>query len=132
MLLHMLPFKLQFKPGVAVYEQVIYAVEKAMVVGQFRPGDRFPSVRQLSQELRIHPNTAQKIVSYLTQAGLLHVQPGVGTIIATRPEGLPEQKQALLGSEAERLVVEARKLGLTLQQVTSAIEKQWKKTEFKQ
>ncbi len=81
----MFPFRVEIKPGAPVYEQVIYAVRKAVLKGQFAPGDRFPSVRQLSQELRINPNTAHKIVALLAAEGLLAVQPGLGTVVRRPP-----------------------------------------------
>ena len=78
----MLPFAVQFKPGQPVYEQVIFAVHKALVTGQLKSGDAFPSVRALSKELKINPNTALKVVAHLKQDGLLVVQPGRGTFIS--------------------------------------------------
>ena len=56
----MIPFRLSFEPGVSLYEQVVYAAKKAVIAGQMRPGDPFPSVRALSKELKINPNTAHK------------------------------------------------------------------------
>ena len=53
-----IPFRLSFQPGVALYEQVVYAARKAVISGQMRPGDAFPSVRALSAALKINPNTA--------------------------------------------------------------------------
>ena len=78
----MLPFSVRFKAGEPVYTQVVYAAVRAMVSGQLRMGDVFPSVRALSQELRINPNTAQKVIGALKEKGLLEVQPGVGTLVA--------------------------------------------------
>ena len=52
------------------------AVERALVSGQLRAGDPFPSVRALSQELRINPNTAHRIVGTLVRDGLLEVRYG--------------------------------------------------------
>ena len=46
-----IPFRLTFQPGVSIYEQVVYAAKKAMIAGQMRPGDAFPSVRALSTQL---------------------------------------------------------------------------------
>ena len=48
----MLPFSIDIRPGLPIAEQVLFAVKKAVVTGQMRPGDKFPSVRLLSQELR--------------------------------------------------------------------------------
>jgi len=58
-----IPLRINFRPGVSLFEQVVYASKKAMVSGQLHPGDPFPSVRALSKELKINPNTAHKIVA---------------------------------------------------------------------
>ena len=123
----MFPFRVQIKPGLPVYEQVIYAVRKAVLKGQLPPGSRFPSVRQLSQELRINPNTAHKIVAHLTSEGLLQVQPGIGTVVQKQPRASSEDKSALLKEDLERLVVEAKGLSITLSEVTRALEQHWEK-----
>ena len=82
----MIPFRVHFRPGVSLYEQVVYAAKKAVISGQLRPGDPFPSVRTLSKELKINPNTAHKVVMHLVTAGLLATRPGVGTVVAVLPE----------------------------------------------
>jgi GntR family transcriptional regulator len=120
-----LPFSVSFKPGLSVHEQVVYAVKKACVAGQLLPGDPFPSVRSLSQDLRINPNTAHKVVGTLVAEGLLEVRPGIGTVVARAPAATRGQRRALLGQETERLVVEARKLSLDLQEVLDAVKDRW-------
>ena len=65
----MLPFTVELQTGASVYEQLVYAVQRAIVSNQLSPGDRFPSIRTLSQELRINPNTAQKVVTRLVDQG---------------------------------------------------------------
>jgi GntR family transcriptional regulator len=123
-----LPFTIALKPGVPIYEQVIYAVTRAIVTGQLRPGDGFPSVRALSQELRINPNTSHKIVAALVEAGLLAVRPGIGTVIAEGRLTDAAARRVLLEDEAERLVVDARRDGLSLTDILSAIRRHWAKT----
>ena len=123
----MLPFQVTFKAGEPVSGQIVYAVKKAVVSGQLKPGDRFPSVRQLSQELKINPNTAHKVVASLTDDGLLEVHPGIGTVVAEAPKPSREDRKALLSDEVERLVVEALNLSLELDDVTQAVAQTWKK-----
>jgi len=122
-----LPFQLQFKPGQTVYGQVVYAAKKAVVSGLLRPGDRFPSVRQLSQELKINPNTAHKVVAALIEDGLLEVLPGIGTVVAKSQAPSRADRRALLSTEVERVVVEALKLELGLEDVTSAVTQTWQR-----
>jgi GntR family transcriptional regulator len=123
----MLPFTVQFKSGQPVYEQVIFAVHKALVTGQMKVGDPFPSVRALSRALKINPNTALKVVAHLKQDGLLVVEPGRGTFIGERLVATEEDREALLGASVEALVVEARKLHLTLDEVIGAVRSKWEK-----
>src|SRR6185295_20138732 len=97
----MLPFSISLKPGLPVAEQILFAVKKAVVGGQLRPGDRFPSVRVLSQELRINPNTAHKVVAALVNEGVLVTTPAVGSIVAVRELGGRKERADLLGAEVE-------------------------------
>jgi GntR family transcriptional regulator len=124
-----IPFRLTFRPGASLYEQVIFAVKKALVAGQMRPGDTFPSVRLLSKELKINPNTAHKIVSHLLLEGVLEVRPGIGTVVAEPRPAQPGERTRLLETELEQLVVEARHLGLELSDVTGALARHWARLE---
>ena len=123
----MIPFRVDFRPGIPLYEQVVYAAKKAMISGQMRPGDPFPSVRILSKELKINPNTAHKVVVHLVTAGLLDTRPGIGTVVAELPEGRKIERTQLLGYEIEQLAVEAKKLGIPLEEIVASISEHWKK-----
>ena len=123
----MIPFRLSFEPGKSLYEQVVYAVKKAIVSGQMRPGDSFPSVRVLSRDLKINPNTAHKVVTSLIAEGLLEVHSGIGTVVTKSPASTAAERANLLNQELEQLVVEARKLGLELSDVETALAQHWKR-----
>jgi len=122
-----IPFRVQFRPGLSLFEQVVYASKKAMVAGQLRPGDAYPSVRALSKDLKINPNTAAKIVAYLVNEGLLESRPGVGTVVATAPDPSRKERTQLLGQEIEEIVVEAKRLGIGLDEILDAISDHWKR-----
>jgi GntR family transcriptional regulator len=89
-----------------------------------RPGDSFPSVRTLSKALKINPNTAHKVVGLLLSERLLEVRPGIGTVVAV-PGSSAADRGNLLRRDLEQLVVDARKLGLTLDEVTGAVASHW-------
>jgi len=120
-----IPFRVTFRPGVPIHEQVCYAATKAVVSGQMRPGDPFPSVRALSKELKINPNTAHKVVGALIDDGLLEVIPGIGTLVARVPASSAAERSHLLDRQMEELVVEAVRLGLSVTDLNRAMEKHW-------
>jgi GntR family transcriptional regulator len=123
----MIPFRLAFQPGVSLCDQVVYAVKRAVVAGKMRPGDPFPSVRTLSKELKINPNTAHKAVTQLVREGLLEVQVGQGTVVAALPTPCATERSRLLREEMEQLVVEAKKLGMELDDLLSGVSRYWRR-----
>jgi len=124
-----IPFRLSFQPGVALYEQVVYAARKAVISGQMRPGDPFPSVRALSTALKINPNTAHKAIAHLVNEGLIEVRPGTGTVVAQPARSTAAERTHLLDHDLEHLVVEARKLGLKVDDVVSALASHWSRLD---
>ena len=123
----MLPFSITLRPGLPVAEQILFAVRKAVVTRQLRPGDKFPSVRALSRELKVNPNTAHKVVAALVAEGVLLTTPAVGSIVAGREPGGRKERAELLGAEVEWLVVAAKQLGLELADVQGALAAHWRK-----
>jgi GntR family transcriptional regulator len=122
-----LPFSIDLKPGLPISEQVVFAVKKAVIKGQLLPGASFPSVRILSEELKINRNTAHKVIADLVHEGVLITTPAVGSIIAKRETGESGERVKLLSADLERLAVEARKLGLSLSEIQVSLADQWKR-----
>lgn len=126
----MLPFLIQIEDGLPVSDQILQAVRKAMLTEQLAAGDEFPSVRTLSQELRISPTTAHKVVATLKDAGYLAVRPGIGMVVTT-PE-LPERDERLdhLQPLCVELLKEAQDLHLKFDDVVSALRRAADETSF--
>ena len=125
----MTPFKLDPKSGQSIFDQVVFSATKAMLGGVLKPGDAFPSVRALAKDLKIHPNTAHKVIQHLIQERWLVASPGRGTTVAEPPQARSGDRQRLLSQEVEQLVVEARRVGATLGEVQDSIETHWKSLE---
>jgi GntR family transcriptional regulator len=121
----MLPFAVTLTTGESPYRQVVYAATKAVLSGELAGGAPFPSVRELSQELKINPNTAHKVIAELIRAGMLEVRPGIGTVVSGGKRASAAERRALLSKEVEQLVVEAKRLGLTKDEVTNAVSARW-------
>jgi GntR family transcriptional regulator len=122
----MVPFTVKLNPGLSIFDQVCFAAIKSILAGEMKAGDAFPSVRTLALDLRIHPNTAHKVVQHLIQERWLIAQPGVGTVVAAPPKARAGDRKRLLEREVDMLVVEAVRVGATLDEVQHAIEHSWK------
>ena len=113
------------RPGESIFDQVVYAATKSFISGAFLPGQAFPSVRTLASDLKIHPNTAHKVIQHLIQERFLEVRPGVGTVVAPSPAARSGDKKRLLEHEVEQLVVQAKRIGIGLPEVFNGIESHW-------
>ena len=120
------PFKINLTPGKSIFDQIVFAATKAILGGALRAGESFPSVRTLASDLKIHPNTAHKVIQHLIQERWLEVRPGIGTVVAEAPKARAGDRQRLLKEEVERLVVEAKRVGADLDEVIDAIKAGWK------
>lgn len=103
----------------------MFSATKAILAGVLREGEAFPSVRDISEALRIHPNTAQKIVAELVREGFLTMRPGIGTFVNRPPVSDRASRGHLLDELLEESVVEARRQGWSVGELLAAIEEQW-------
>lgn len=98
------------------------------MTGQMMPGDEFPSVRVLSQELRISPTTAHKVVALLKDAGYLASRPGIGMVVTAPERPSREQRLECLRPLCRQLAKEALEMDLTLEDVVEVLKRGFKET----
>ena len=120
-----LPFHVTFRPGEPPWREVYFAATRAILAGDMQAASAFPSVRELSQAFRLNTNTTHKVVAELVRDGLLRMKPGVGTVVTEAPRAPAAVRQRLLDEDVERLVVEARRLGLTQSEVVQGVQSKW-------
>ena len=123
----MLNFDTGLVAGRPASEQVIAAVHRAVAAGRMKPGDEFPSVRKLSAEVGINPNTAHKVVAALVADGVLEVLPGLGTRVAARRHSSAAQRARELTPPLAEIVVLAKRLGATSEELESLLRREWAK-----
>ena len=121
----MVPFKVKFNSSQSIFDQVCFAAIKSILAGELKAGEAFPSVRALALDLKIHPNTAHKVVQHLIQERWLLAHPGVGTVVTQPPKARPGDRKRLLEDEVEKLVVEAMRVGAGLGEVQQAVRDTW-------
>ena len=94
---------------VPIYEQIINNVKEFAFVGLFKPDEQIPSIRQLTQQLGINPNTIQKAYAELERQGIIYTLAGRGAFISGKTEKLIELKRGEILRNIETAVFEAKK-----------------------
>lgn len=65
-----------------IYEQVKFGLRRLILTGVLNPDDKMPSVRELSSQLAINPNTVQRAYRELEAEGYIYSVPGKGSFVA--------------------------------------------------
>ena len=60
--------------GRPIYAQLVERIQRKIVSGQYRPGEKLPSVRDLATVAAVNPNTMQKAFAELERSGLIVTQ----------------------------------------------------------
>ncbi len=116
-------FRIDGMSRTPVYEQIIEQVEKLVSLGIMNAGDQLPSVRSLSIELSVNPNTIQKAYSELDARGIARSVPGKGCFIAETAGAAIHNAGKKKLAELSELVRELCLSGVSMEEIKAAVEK---------
>lgn len=106
-------FRLDTASGLPVYRQIIQQIEHAILSGRLAPGDRLPTIRALSVELKVNPNTIQKAYAELELRGIVSTQVGSGTFVADAPiDSAEDELLSRIEERVGRFVKDMEELGI--------------------
>ena len=112
-----------------IYLQIIERVQMDIVTGQYQPGDKLPSVRDLAQEAAVNPNTMQKALSELERSGLIYSQRTSGRFVTEDKELIHQMKKELAAAEVSAFVAHMKQLGITPEEIRQLLAKTMEEEE---
>jgi GntR family transcriptional regulator len=106
---------------VPIYEQIIEQTQRLIASGALKEGDQLPSVRVLSQELSVNPNTLQKAYSELERRGICVSAPGNGRFVTGGAARIVGESFLERLGEIKRISEELCVAGIAFEQVLEQI-----------
>jgi GntR family transcriptional regulator len=108
-----------------IFLQIAERLEDAILSGAFPEESRLPSTTEISAAYRINPATALKGVTLLVEEGIAYKQRGIGMFVCKGARSLIAEKRrnAFYSDFVLPLVSEAKKLGLSEQELTAMLER---------
>jgi len=104
-----------------MYEQIIDQLETFVLKGILKAGDQIPSVRNLSIQLSINPNTIQKAYSELDRMGIIYTVPGKGCFIAEEAIAILSKLKRSQIIELKRMVEDLALAGINKEEILKSI-----------
>lgn len=119
-------FLLNPKSKLPLYEQLVEQLRKQIVLGNAAPGSPLPSVRQLSVELGVNPNTIQKAYREMEQEGLIVSLPDRGSFVTSDVARMQERQRAAELANLEKALRLCREIGISYTSVQALTNKVYK------
>lgn len=118
-------FSIEPANGVAIYEQIVRQVKFAIAEGTLRPGQLLPSVRVLSRQLAINPNTINRAFQQLQTEGALESLRGRGLAVrAEAPEVCIQARRQMIAARLRGALSEALHAGLSADEIRQITQQQ--------
>jgi len=106
-----------------IYEQLIRSLELSILSGEIPAEGQLPSVRSLSQQLSVNPNTLQKAYAEIERRGLCYTVPGSGRYIAADALSKLRTAESARLKDLEEALLNLRENGVLKQTVEAIVER---------
>jgi len=115
-------WSLSFDDRMPIYRQIILQFNRAFVRGDIEPGDRIPSIRELSALLRVNTNTVQRVYQEMERDGIISSKRGTGYYFTEDGEMTDMIRRDLTKDSLHRFVEEMCALGLKKEDILKELE----------
>ncbi|MFD2706473.1 GntR family transcriptional regulator [Salibacterium lacus] len=110
-------FELDLRSRKPIYEQLMDNIKELIVTSVLKPDEKLPSVRHVSQELTVNPNTIQKAYRELERQGFLYSASRKGYFVAPTDWISNDRKLEEMKDQFRPLLKEAIYMGLTKEEL---------------
>ena len=118
-----------FTNDAPIYTQLVEQVKAGIVIGQFPPGERLPSVRDMATEAGVNPNTMQRAMAELEREGLVCSQRTAGRIVTEDEEMIAKAKRDLAERHVQAFLTAMAGLGFRSEEIVSLLEQEVRKED---
>lgn len=122
---------MQFRESQAIYLQIADFVCEKLLLREWAPGERIPSVRELAIQLEVNPNTVMRTYEFLQQQGIIFNQRGIGFFAAQDAirQATQYRREAFIEKDLPQVFRSLFLLGMDLEELRARYEK-YKKQHF--
>jgi len=108
-----------------IWAQLVDEFRRRIAAGEWMPGAKVPSVRELALELGVNPNTVQKALGEVDRLGLTITERTAGRFVTTDADAIADGRAALAASTVDSFITTATGLGMSLDDATALLGRRW-------
>ena len=105
-----------------IYAQLVEQIQLKILSGEYAPGERLPSSRDLAIEAAVNPNTLQRAFAELEQKGLVYAQRTAGRFISENVENIADIRRQYAEKSVGAFVGQMTSLGYSTEEMVALVE----------
>lgn len=106
-----------------IYQQIVQRLCRQVVRGELQSGDKLPSVRELSLQLGVNPNTVQRVYAELERMSVTETQRGLGTFITEDKGRLKELRKEMMTELINGFIADMREMGFAPAEIIEGVNR---------
>lgn len=118
--------KVNFNNRDPVYLQVVRYFKEQIAIGELAPGEEIPSRRELANQVKINPNTAQRAYKEMEEQGLIYTERNHPSKITSDGKVLGKVREELLNQAVHSFVESVRPINVSIEELLKLVEKAYK------
>ncbi|WP_077614396.1 GntR family transcriptional regulator [Caenibacillus caldisaponilyticus] len=111
-----------FDSATPIYLQLAERIQRQIVRGDLKPGEKLPSVRDMGVQSGVNPNTVQRTYRELEAMGIVETRRGQGTFVSENPEVLQTLRESLKRAEISRFVEGMKAMGFSDAEIIAGLK----------
>ena len=105
-----------------IFIQLVERMQNDILSGQYKPGQKFPSVRELAMDAGVNPNTMQKALQELERTGLIITNRTYGRFVTEDLNAINNANQDTIKKTVKRFISDMEALDVRGNDIIVAVK----------
>lgn len=119
---------MEFENDLPIYVQIVDWIKADIISGKIKRGDKLLSTRELAMELKVNPNTVQRVYKELENEEICQTRRGMGTYVTEEESRILALRDELAKRLVSQFVEKMLGLNYTIGDIIVKIENEEKET----
>ncbi|WP_123054853.1 GntR family transcriptional regulator [Clostridium sp. JN-1] len=113
-----------FNDKIPIYLQIVNFVKRDIVSGKLKPGDKLPSVREMSANFKVNPNTLQRAYQELERENITYTQRGTGSFVSEETDIVNQLKKEMAKESIYEFLKQMKSLGFSSREIINIVRQE--------
>ncbi|AYD41310.1 GntR family transcriptional regulator [Clostridium fermenticellae] len=118
-----------FNDKIPIYIQITNLIKRDIVSGKLKPGNKLPSIREMSSKFKVNPNTIQRSYQELERENITYTQRGTGSFVNEEDLIVDKLKEEMARESIDTFLKQMKDLGFIAEDILNIVKEELEEEE---